>query len=126
MSTTDWTYHMVIYNFTDETLNVDNFEKSWGIWYLNGHDDSKPISIGPNECKEVFGIRASKGTATGYQGCCTWVGKSGSIYISIEVPYSKDNKSSFKTTGMYDVEGWHDLPKRGHHFDHTLVIEKVY
>ena len=90
-----------------------------------GKDKSAPVSIGAGETKEVFGIRASKGTATGYQGQCTWIGASGSLTLSIEVPYSKDNKSSLKVSGMYNIDGWKELPSRGHHFNHLLTITKV-
>lgn len=125
MSSTEWTYHMTISNQTGETLVAQNEERNWGIWYLGGKDKSAPVSIGAGETKEVFGIRASKGTATGYQGQCTWIGASGSLTLSIEVPYSKDNKSSLKVSGMYNVDGWNELPPRGHHFDHLLTITKV-
>ena len=107
---------MTISNQTGETLVAHNEERNWGIWYLGGK---------AGETKEVFGIRASKGTATGYQGQCTWIGASGSLTLSIEVPYSKDNKSSLKVSGMYNVDGWNELPPRGHHFDHLLTITKV-
>jgi hypothetical protein len=112
MSSTEWTYHMTISNQTGETLVAQNEERNWGIWYLGGKDKSGPVSIGAGETKEVFGIRASKGTATGYQGQCTWIGASGSLTLSIEVPYSKDNKSSLKVSGMYNVDGWSELPPR--------------
>lgn len=116
---------MTISNQTGETLVAHNEERNWGIWYLGGKDKSAPVSINAGETKEVFGILASKGTATGYQGQCTWIGASGSLTLSIEVPYSKDNKSSLKVSGMYNVDGWNELPPRGHHFDHLLTITKV-
>ena len=116
---------MTISNQTGETLVAQNEERNWGIWYLGGKDKSAPVSIGAGETKEVFGIRSSKGTATGYQGLCTWIGASGSLTLSIEVPYSKDNKSSLKVSGMYNVDGWKELPPRGHHFNHLLTITKV-
>ena len=85
---------MTISNQTGETLVAHNEERNWGIWYLGGKDKSAPVSINAGETKEVFGIRASKGTATGYQG-------------------------------QYNVDGWSELPPRGHHFDHLLTITKV-
>lgn len=126
MSTTEWTYHMVLTNATGEMLTTSGIEKPWGIWYLNSHDDCKPVSIKSGETKEVFGIRASKGTATGYQGQCQWIGSSGSMILSIDVPYSKDNKSSLSISGLYRVDGWEELPRRGHHFNHALTIYKAY
>lgn len=125
-----WSFRMNITNGTDRELTVSAPDLKWGIWYTDGVDKRKPVSIPPGKTKYALGIRASKGTATGYECDCTWLDQSahsyGSISLYIDVPYTADNKSDFHTSGVFRGDGWQPLPKRGHNFTRNVTITEAF
>ncbi len=126
-----WEFFLYINNQTSHTLTVDQMKLDWGVWYLDSTDDREPIQVNPDESVQALGIRAAKGTATGYECRCRWAYKDEnkkthySIDLKIDVPYSSNNLSTLTASGDIKVEGWEQLPKGGHNFTRTITVREV-
>lgn len=131
---TSWKFKLIVNNTTDRKLSLKNKNLNWGHWDL-GDKEAPPIDIEARSNQEVLGIRASHGTWTGYQCSCSWVDETkgkesyGSLSLEIDVPFTADNHSKLQKNGYLYIDGWSDLPKRGHHFirsiDISLIDEKL-
>ncbi len=132
----DWIFTFIINNHTPYRLSVLTSHIAWGTWYLANSDGRGPIAIEPNKNGPALAIRAASGTATGYECACTWQFASppgmaedsvpqGTFSLVIDVPYTKDNKSSIRTSGFLRAGNWENLPPRGHHFTRTVDISEV-
>ncbi|WP_051203898.1 hypothetical protein [Hugenholtzia roseola] len=117
-----WIFKLNIHNATGKTLEVDDPRLQWGFWYLNNVDNRAPINVPSGKTIEVLGIRAADGTWTGYECFCRWKSDIGSIELKVDVPFSGSNKSHLKSFGFLRVEGWEDLPPKGHEFTRTITI----
>lgn len=123
---TEWTFKLIVNNKTKMEFEVMTSDISWGYWYLNNVDNTKPIAIKPNSQSEVFALRAHEGTMTGYQGTCVWKCPGTTIALMVEVPYmSSENHSSLELSGSYVVEGWKPLEKGKHQFIRTITISDL-
>ena len=125
-----WEFFLYINNQTGHTLEVYNSKKDWGVWYRNSQDKLEPIKVEPGTSAQALGIRASHGTATGYECRCCWDykvdGKAlGKIDLKIDVPYSGSNSSSLTVSGNVRIEGWEALPKKGHNFTRSITVSEV-
>ncbi|MEE9453121.1 MAG: hypothetical protein V3V13_01895 [Paracoccaceae bacterium] len=124
-----WTFRLNITNGTDRELTVSHPDLKWGWWYTDNEYEKAPVSIGAGETVYAMGICASNGTATGYEATCTWLDKKpdsyGAITIDIDVPYWSGNVSSLIASGLYNVDGWSDLPSGGHNFTRNISIFSI-
>jgi hypothetical protein len=128
-----WTFNFNINNQSGRELVTDkaNYDLKWGYWYRDNVDDREPISVPAGKNIQALGIRAARGTWTGYECICTWrdntdgPGNYGTISLSIDVPFSGDNKSSCTGTGLYNIDGWTDLPKSGNSFVRSIIVTVV-
>jgi hypothetical protein len=49
----------------------------------------------------------------------------GTLTVDVDIPLSKSNHSSIKTTGLLETSGWdRNLPASGHDFSRTLTVSK--
>lgn len=124
-----WTYFLNITNATDRKLKVLSSKLNWGDWYRDGVDDRGPTSVDPGQTVQALGIRAARGTWTGYEGSATWTddvpqGQSsyGSVTNSVDVPFSGSNSSSCTPSGAYTISGWSPLPSSGSSFERSITI----
>ncbi len=124
-----WTFHLNINNQSGRELVTDagNYDLKWGFWYRNNRDNQAPLTVGVGENIQALGIRAARGTATGYEFICTWrdttTGSNfGTITLHVDVPYSEPNRSRLAVNGLYTQEGWADLPRRGSSFIRAITI----
>lgn len=122
-----WEFFLYINNQTSHTLTVDQKKLDWGVWYLDSTDKKAPIQVKPGESVQALGIRAAKGTATGYECRCRWSHKERnktlySIDLKIDVPFSSSNTSSLVAAGDIKVEGWKNIPKSGHNFTCSITV----
>lgn len=124
-----WTFYLTITNATDRKLKLNSSSTEWGIWYRNSSDKEGPVDIEPHSTIQALGIRAAKGTWTGYECLAQWRdvvprGEKGygAVTLMISVPFSADNKSSFTAGGALTATGWFDLPTSGHDFNRSVTI----
>lgn len=121
-----WTFRLNITNGTDRELKVSAPDLKWGYWYTNNSDKTAPVSIPAGKTKYALGIRAARGTWTGYECACTWLddeaGSYGSVSLYINVPYVGKNGSRFNTSGLYHSAGWEALPTSGTSFTRNVTI----
>ncbi len=124
-----WTFYLTITNATDRVLEVDSSSIEWGTWYRNSVDDRGPISIEPNATVQALGIRAARGTWTGYECHAQWKDKVppgqkgyGAVSLMIDVPFSGSNDSSLIAGGALTASGWTNLPSGGHDFSRSITI----
>lgn len=124
-----WTFYLNVTNATDRDLVVKGSHLNWGYWYRDDVDNRGPAIIPKGQSIQAFGIRAARGTATGYEGSCTWgddapLGEKsyGTVSLYIDVPYSKSNKSRCTGSGGLFVHGWEGLPGSGHNFVRSITI----
>lgn len=128
-----WEFFLYITNRTKYVLTLNSAKLNWGVWYRNSQDnqdESRPISVTSQESIQALGIRAAHGTATGYECRCVWSvekdGKGyGTIDLKINVPYTGKNTSTLTSTKNIRVEGWEDLPQKGHNFTRSIVISDL-
>ena len=123
---TDWKFKLFVNNTTGKTLKVSSCNLNWGYWDLNDKENRAPIAIEPGS-REVLGIKAARGTWTGYQCSCVWSddskeGNIGSLALIIDVPFSKKNKSSLESSGLLKIDNWIPLPESGHAFVRTIDL----
>lgn len=124
-----WTFYLTITNGTDRTLEVTSQSIEWGTWYRDSQDDNGPCSIAPNTTIQALGIRAARGTWTGYECHAQWKDKVppgekgyGAITLMIDVPFSGSNDSSLTSGGALTSYGWQNLPSGGHDFNRSITI----
>ncbi|MBW5892839.1 hypothetical protein IM880_11500 [Pectobacterium polaris] len=124
-----WTFYLTITNATDRTLEVASSSIEWGTWYRDSKDNNGPCSIPPNTTIQALGIRAAKGTWTGYECHAQWKDKVppgekgyGAVTLMIDVPFSGSNDSSLTTGGALTSYGWQNLPSSGHDFNRSVTI----
>lgn len=124
-----WTFYLTITNATDRVLKIDSSSIEWGTWYRNSVDNRGPISIDPGETVQALGIRAARGTWTGYECHAQWKDQTppgekgyGAITLMIDVPFSGDNDSSLVAGGALNESGWSNLPSSGHDFNRSVTI----
>lgn len=99
-------------------------EPDWGWWYREMEYSKKPTSVKAGESIEAFGLRASAGTWTGYEGSCTWKlpDNKGLFTLYVDVPYSASNSSSLSQSGDFVIDGWKNLEKSGHRFVREITV----
>ncbi|EDS8890384.1 hypothetical protein GQC79_005422 [Salmonella enterica] len=124
-----WTFYLTITNATDRVLETDSSSLDWGTWYRNSVDGRGPVSIEPGATVQALGIRAARGTWTGYECHAQWKDKVppgqkgyGAVTLMIDVPFSGSNKSSLTAGGALTVSGWTSLPESGHDFNRSITI----
>ncbi|MFV2053326.1 hypothetical protein [Aliiroseovarius sp. YM-037] len=121
-----WALRLNVTNGTDRELTVSAPDLKWGWWYTDNTDDKKPVSIAPGETAYALGIRASRGTWTGYECSCTWLDKTkpsyGAVSIYVDVPYVGNSSGIFNTSGLYSQEGWTPLEKKSSSFTRNVTI----
>lgn len=120
-----WEMLMDITNNTSQVLTASCDDKpNWGWWYRDGEYKNKPASVNPGETIQAFGLRASRGSSTGYEGSCTWSlpNNLGRITLYVDVPYSAKNTSTLTVSGPLVVDGWSDIAKSGHRFVRSITI----
>jgi hypothetical protein len=124
-----WTFYLTITNGTDRDLKVTGSNLNWGYWYRDNVDNRGPIDIPKGQTMQALGVRAARGTATGYECSCTWTdvvpakeSSYGTVTLNLDVPYSGSNHSSCEGTGALFVQDWEDLPGSGHNFNRSIVV----
>lgn len=127
---TSWKFKLNVNNHTDREFKVTSKNLNWGYWDLEDVEDKEPIDIKPNTNAQVLGIKAARGTWTGYQCDCTWTDTTeessyGTIYLEIDVPFSADNSSKLDVSGDIKISGWEELPEDGHKFSRSIDIFMV-
>lgn len=125
-----WEFFLYINNQTGYTLEAEAAKRDWGTWYRDSVDKQGPQNVCAGESVQALGIRAAHGTATGYECRCRWSFKKdgkpiGSFDLKIDVPFSSSNSSTLTTTGLIRVEGWSDLPKKGHTFTRSITVSEL-
>ncbi|HEX8843954.1 MAG TPA: hypothetical protein VF791_04895 [Pyrinomonadaceae bacterium] len=128
-----WTFHLNINNQSGRELTTDagNYDLKWGFWYRNNRDNQTPVSVDAGKNIQALGIRAARGTWTGYQFTCTWrdttigPGNFGTIALHIDVPYSGSNRSDLAVNGLYQQDGWERLPSGGSSFVRSITITVI-
>ena len=80
---------MTISNQTGETLVAHNEERNWGIWYLGGKDKSALSPSMQEKPKKYLESGHPKVPPPAIRASVPGLGRSGSLTLSIEVPYSK-------------------------------------
>lgn len=123
---TSWKFKLYVNNATGKKLSVTSKNLNWGYWDLNDVEDREPIDIEPNTSQEVLGIKAARGTWTGYECSCVWSNnEAGTLSLYIDVPFSADNESRLSSNGLLRVENWSDLPSSGHAFTRLIDVSLV-
>ncbi|ADO67829.1 hypothetical protein [Stigmatella aurantiaca] len=125
-----WTFELNITNGTKRRIVLLSKKLSWGYWNRDGVEGQTPIAvIEPNATVHALGVKAARGTWTGYEFSCSWKDDAppgeksyGTLDLSIDVPYSGSNKSSCTATGGLRISGWDSLPASGHNFVRSIVI----
>jgi hypothetical protein len=125
-----WTFYLNINNQSGRELKTDggNYHLNWGYWYRDNQDNRAPVSVAAGANIQALGIRAARGTATGYEFTCTWRDPTtdsdnfGTVDLHVNVPYSGSNSSSLAVSGLYEQDGWKDLPSRGNSFVRSITI----
>lgn len=127
-----WVFSLFINNTTDRDFKVKQKELFVGRWYTDGKDNKKPVTIPAGQNIQVFGVRASDGTWTGYEAECTWIDEApsgeksyGTIHLRVNVPYSSNNESELTVSALLDQEGWEKIPKKGHSFSRSITISMI-
>lgn len=128
---TSWKFKLYVNNTTDRKLTVSSKVLNWGYWDLNDKENSEPIDIEAHTNKQVLGIKAARGTWTGYECSCDWVDSGeekpnyGTLHLRVDVPFSASNESELKASGLLHVDNWTDLPKSGHNFTRQIELSLV-
>lgn len=124
-----WTFYLYVTNGTDRDLVVKGSQLNWGYWYRDNSDNRGPIQIPKGQTVQALGLRAARGTATGYECSCTWGDATppgekswGAVNLYIDVPYVKSNSSRCSPSGALFVHDWHGLPGSGHNFNRSITI----
>lgn len=118
-----WTYKLLIENTLDRDLILINKTCPYGK--LKCADEEIPANGG----RGTVEIISPAGAPYGLQISVTYGDKHnkdeisyGTFTVNIEVPLIEDNKSSCETTGIIMVDGFNELPKRGHDFQQSVTI----
>ncbi|MGB5556553.1 MAG: hypothetical protein WBN04_00915 [Paracoccaceae bacterium] len=124
-----WALRLNVTNGTDRELTVSAPDLKWGYWYTDSKDNTKPRSIAPGETAYALGIRAARGTWTGYECSCTWLDKTkpsyGAVSIYVDVPYVGNSSGIFDTSGLYSQAGWTALEKKSSSFTRNVTITAI-
>lgn len=119
-----WDFKLTIVNNTDREIRLVDKQVFWGKYRAPSSEDIPPSG------SQTYHFYSPTGQANGYQFSMTLIddppaGQSryGTLTLEVDVPLSKDNKSSLSSTGILHFSGWDGtLPKRGHDFSRTIEI----
>lgn len=124
-----WTFYLTIANGTDRDLVLESSSLEWGLWYRNGVDDRGPCTVPAGQTIQALGIRAAKGTWTGYECHAEWrdtapAGETsyGTVSVMVDVPFSGSNASSLTKAGALRADGWLQLESDGHDFSRSIEV----
>jgi len=124
-----WTFYLNVTNGTDRDLVVRGSQLNWGYWYRDGSDNRGPREIPKGQTVQALGIRAARGTWTGYECSCTWGDATpagerswGTVNLNIDVPFSKSNHSRCTSSGALFLHDWENLPGSGHNFVRSITV----
>ncbi|GLC90170.1 hypothetical protein [Lysinibacillus piscis] len=126
-----WTFSLMITNTTDRELVVDHPQLDWGIWNTEDVEERGPLNVPPHTTIQALGIKASTGP-NGYECSCSWKDKVpageksyGAISLSLDVPQKSKNRATCLVNHQLHVDGWEDLPEKGHNFVRSIIVSKI-
>ncbi|MDR1089430.1 MAG: hypothetical protein LBL23_09235 [Coriobacteriales bacterium] len=121
-----WDFNLTVVNEMDRDLKLITESISWGDFASHKYTIAKGEST-------KYTLYSPGGAAYGYQFNLVFQDvlpkegdkHYGTLTVDVDVPLTKDNKSSIQTTGLLETSGWDGkLPAAGHDFSKTLSVSK--